>query len=71
MRIKTKYSPHHRDHAEGHLFIDKKGACTITLTGAAAMSQEELDRFGACFARAVRVASRSWVREGIIEENRE
>lgn len=50
---KAKYSPHHREHAEGHIFLDKEGACTITLTGAASMTQAELDRYGKACARAV------------------
>lgn len=40
---KVVYSPHHGVYAEGHIFIDKKGACTITLTGAASMKQRELN----------------------------
>lgn len=41
------YHKHFKDNEpEGHIFIDKKGACTITLTGAAAMTQEELDAYG-------------------------
>jgi hypothetical protein len=40
------YSRHYRDDAEGHIFINKEGACTITLTPAQSMSQEELNYFG-------------------------
>lgn len=43
---KYSYSKHHRDHAEGHIFIDKPGACTINLEGAYSMTQEELDALG-------------------------
>jgi hypothetical protein len=40
---KFSYSPHNFEHAEGHIYIDKPGACTITLTGAHLMEQKELD----------------------------
>ena len=43
---KFSYSKHYRDHAEGHIYIDKPGACTITLMGAASMDQQELDDLG-------------------------
>lgn len=43
---KFSYSAHHFDHAEGHIFIDKPGACTVTLTGASSMSQDELNDLG-------------------------
>lgn len=43
---KFSYSKHYQDHAEGHIYIDKPGACTITLTGAASMEQSELDDLG-------------------------
>lgn len=47
----VQYSPHNfDDRAEGHLFIHKRGACTITLTGAASMSQEELNEWGTLIA---------------------
>ena len=39
------YSRHYKDTAEGHIFLQKRGACTITLEGAMAMSQKELDKF--------------------------
>lgn len=55
---KTQYSPHHRDHAEGHIFLEKDGPCTITLTGAASMSQAELDAYGEICAKALRAALR-------------
>lgn len=43
---KFSYSPHQFDHAEGHIYIDKPGACTVTLTGASSMSQDELNDLG-------------------------
>lgn len=54
-RVKVTYSKHHRDYAEGHIFMDKSGACTITLTGAASMSQGELDCYGKVCAKAIEV----------------
>ena len=53
---KSVYSPHYKTYAEGSIFIDKEGACTITLTGAASMSQKELDVYGALFAEALNEA---------------
>lgn len=47
-----KYSPHHREDAEGHIFMDTTGACTITLTGASSMPQEDLDRYGKLMSMA-------------------
>jgi hypothetical protein len=41
--MKFTYSRHYYSHAQGHIYIDKPGACTVTLTGAASMPQEELD----------------------------
>jgi len=49
----AKYKKHHAVWPEGHIFIDKDGACTITLTGAATMTQEELDYYGELFAKAI------------------
>ena len=49
----AKYKKHYRDHSEGHIFLDKDGACTITLTGAASMTQDELDYYGELFAKAL------------------
>ena len=49
----ARYKRHHKDHAEGHIFLDKDGACTITLTGAAAMTQDELDHYGELFTKAL------------------
>lgn len=43
---KYTYNAHYKTHSEGHIFIRKEDACTITLTGAASMSQEELNEFG-------------------------
>ena len=47
------YLKHYRDNAEGHIYLDKEGSCTIKLTGAAAMSQDELDRYGEAMAEAL------------------
>ena len=65
----AKYKNHHKDHSEGHIFLDvhvnvlpssksnamvgKDGACTITLTGAASMTQDELDYYGELFTKAL------------------
>jgi len=49
----AKYTNHYKDHSEGHIFLEKDGACTITLTGAASMTQEELDYYGELFAKAL------------------
>lgn len=50
-----KYSPHHRDHAEGHIFLghETEGGVTILLTGTASMSQERLDELGERIVSAV------------------
>jgi hypothetical protein len=37
------YSRHYKTDAQGHIFLTKEGACTITLVGAASMSQKELN----------------------------
>jgi hypothetical protein len=50
---KAEYSPHYLDDARGHIYIDKPGACTIDLTGAAAMTQEELNFYGKIMAKAL------------------
>jgi hypothetical protein len=49
------YRKHYRDHAEGHIFLgqEKLNAVTIELTGAAAMTQEELDFYGEIIAEAL------------------
>jgi len=52
----AEYSGHHKDSSEGHIFLAKDGACTMTLTGAASMSQQELDKYGNLFAHALNVA---------------
>lgn len=51
--MKIKYSKHCRPHAQGHIYIDKPGACTVSLVGAAAMTQEELDIYGEIFQTAL------------------
>ena len=50
------YKKHHKDSPEGHIYLDKEGACTITLEGAASMRQDELDRYGAIMAEALNKA---------------
>lgn len=50
--MKMVYSKHYRDDAQGHIFIEKEGACTVHLTGAAAMPQKELDQYGELFAKS-------------------
>ena len=52
------YLKHYKDDAEGHIYLNKEDACTITLRGlgfkgAAVMSQEELDRYGEVMAEAL------------------
>ena len=49
----AKYKPHWKDNSEGHIFLNRNGACTITLTGAASMSQAELDYYGELFTNAL------------------
>lgn len=51
--MEAKYTRHHRDDAQGHIFLDKRGPCNISLEGAAAMSQEELDFYGEIMAKAL------------------
>lgn len=53
MSREVHYSTHFRDFPEGHIYINKEDACTITLTGAASMTQEELDTYGKVFAEAL------------------
>lgn len=51
-----KYTPHHFAHkVEGHLFLGHatKGACTITLTPAASMTQPQLNRHARKIVAAV------------------
>ena len=52
-KLFATYTKHHRDDPEGHIYLDKEGACTITLTGAANMPQHELDRYGEIMAEAL------------------
>ena len=47
------YQKHYNDYPEGHIYLDKEGACTITLEGAASMSQDELDKYGEIMAEAL------------------
>jgi len=47
------YNPHHRQNAEGHIYIEKNGCVTIGLMGASAMTQQELNFFGGIFAAAL------------------
>lgn len=44
--MKVTYHPHYKVFSEGHLYFDKPGACTVSLMGAASMSQTELDAIG-------------------------
>lgn len=52
--MKVTYSRHYRPNAEGHVYLYKPGPCTIEVTGAVAMSQEELDWWGEKIAAALR-----------------
>ena len=47
------YSRHYKDTPEGHIFLQKEGACTITLEGAMAMPQKELDEFAEIMVKAL------------------
>ncbi len=50
------YSGHHfKDRVEGHIFLGHKvkGACTISLEGAASMTQAQLNRYGRKIVNAV------------------
>jgi hypothetical protein len=48
------YSTHYNgQQAEGHIYLDKEGSCTITLTPALTMPQHELDRYGEIMAKAL------------------
>ena len=51
--MRVSYKECHHDHSEGYIFLDKEGACTITLTGAVAMSQEELNKWGELIAESL------------------
>ena len=56
-RVFATYHKHHSDDPEGHIYLDKDGACTITLTGAVSMSQDELDSYGEIMADALNKSS--------------
>ena len=47
------YLKHYKDDAEGHICLGQDLACTITLKGAASISQDELDRYGEVMAEAL------------------
>ncbi len=57
--MKYSYRPHYYSHAEGHIYIDKPGPCTITLTGAASMEQAELDELGELIVRLLNANKKS------------
>ena len=45
-KVFATYKTHYKvGEPEGHIYLDKPDACTITLTGAASMPQHELDAF--------------------------
>ena len=53
-RVFATYKPHYKaGEPEGHIYLDKQGACTITLTGAASMKQHELDSYGEIMVEAL------------------
>jgi hypothetical protein len=52
-KVFATYKKHGYDHPEGHIYLDKEGACTITLSGAASMRQDELDRYGEIMVEAL------------------
>jgi|TARA_Y100000296_G_scaffold8585_1_gene10117 hypothetical protein len=56
-KVFATYHKHHGDDPEGHIYLDKEGACTITLEGAASMSQDELDSYGEIMAEALNKSS--------------
>ena len=56
-RVFATYKPHYKaGEPEGHIYLDKEGACTITLSGAASMRQDELDRYAAIMTEALNKA---------------
>jgi len=55
-KVFATYKKHHKDSPEGHIYLDKEGACTITLSGAASMRQDELDRYAAIMTEALNKA---------------
>ena len=52
-KLLVTYSQHYKDNAQGHIYLHKNGPCTITLTGASSMSQEELNFYGEKIAKAL------------------
>ena len=58
-KVFATYKKHHSVHPAAHIYLDKEGACTITvratisLDGAASMSQDELDGYGEIMAEAL------------------
>lgn len=52
--MKVVYSPHFRNDAQGHIYLDKPGACTVNLSGSNAMSQAELDFYAGIMAQALK-----------------
>ena len=56
-KVFATYKTHYKvGEPEGHIYLDKQGACTITLTGAASMPQHELDHYGRIMADALSVS---------------
>ena len=55
-KVFATYKKHHKDSPEGHIYLDKEGACTITLSGAASMRHDELDRYAAIMTEALNKA---------------
>ena len=48
------YKTHYKvGEPEGQIYLDKEGACTITITGAASMRQHELDLYGKSMAEGI------------------
>ena len=47
------YSKHYFDYPQGHIYLNKGGACTITLEGACSMKQEELDNYAKIMTKAL------------------
>ncbi len=54
--MKVSYNRHYFQHAEGHIFLDKSGPCTIKLIGASSMTQAELDFFAEKMVKAIKSA---------------
>lgn len=53
MKVNSVYRSHFKDDAQGHIFIEKEGACTIGLTGASSMTQKELNFYGELFSNSI------------------